>query len=40
LEKVADKKMSAQILSEPSISDVTKMLYAEASIVIPEILLK
>lgn len=39
LEKVADKKVSAQILSEPSISDVTKMLYAEASIVIPEILL-
>ncbi len=38
LEKGADKKVSAQILSEPSITDVTKKLYAEASIMIPEIL--
>ena len=39
LEKVADKKLSAQSLSESSITEATKKLYAEASIMIPKILL-
>jgi hypothetical protein len=40
LEKVTDKKLSAQGLSESSITDATKKLYAEASIMTPEILLR
>jgi hypothetical protein len=39
LEKVADKKLSAQSLSVSSITDETKKLYAEASIMVPKILL-
>jgi hypothetical protein len=39
LEKVADKKLSTQSLSGSSITDATKKLYAEASIMIPKILL-
>ena len=39
LEKVVDKKLSVQGLSESSITDATKKLYAEASIMDPKILL-
>jgi hypothetical protein len=39
LEKVADKKLGEQSLTESSITDATKKLYAEASIMIPETLL-
>jgi len=40
LEKVADRKFSTQSLTESSITDATKKLYAEFSIMIPEILLQ